>query len=73
MTTVISSFATYADCLCITCCGARYRELSSEERLKYPFRYACEICGNKRCPHHTDHRLECSGSNLPGQPGSVFR
>jgi hypothetical protein len=37
------------------------------------FRYACEICGNKRCPHHTDHRLACSGSNAVGQPGSAYQ
>jgi|GEM_PF-2608791 len=23
----------------------------------------CNICGNKRCPHVSDHRLECTGSN----------
>ena len=32
---------------------------------------ACE-CGNKRCPHATDHRHACTGSNEPGQPGSVY-
>lgn len=32
----------------------------------------CTTCGNKRCPHATDHRLECGGSNAPGQPGSVY-
>ena len=32
----------------------------------------CEHCGNKRCPHASDHRLECTGSNAPGQPGSVY-
>lgn len=35
-------------------------------------RYACEICGCKRCPHHTDHRNKCTGSNEPGQPGSDY-
>lgn len=34
--------------------------------------YACCKCGNKRCPHATDHRLQCSGSNEPGQIGSVY-
>jgi hypothetical protein len=33
---------------------------------------ACETCGNKRCPHATDHRLACTGSNEPGQPGSRY-
>ena len=27
----------------------------------------CEICGNKRCPHATDAKWECTGSNEPGQ------
>jgi len=33
----------------------------------------CPTCGNKRCPAASDHRLGCTGSNEPGQPGSVFR
>jgi hypothetical protein len=32
----------------------------------------CAICGNKRCPHATDHRKECTNSNEPGQPGSSY-
>jgi hypothetical protein len=32
----------------------------------------CPICGNKRCPHASDHRLACTNSNDPGQPGSVY-
>ena len=32
----------------------------------------CEHCGNKRCPHATDHELACTGSNEPGQPGSRY-
>lgn len=32
----------------------------------------CGSCGNKRCPHASDHRLGCTGSNAPGQPGSVY-
>lgn len=32
----------------------------------------CETCGNKRCPHATDHDLACTSSNEPGQKGSVF-
>ena len=33
----------------------------------------CPTCGNKRCPHASDHRLACTGSNAPGQPGSVYK
>lgn len=32
----------------------------------------CPKCGNKRCPRASNHRLECTGSNAPGQPGSVY-
>lgn len=32
----------------------------------------CQTCGNKRCPHSTDHRLTCTGSNEPDQPGSRY-
>ncbi len=33
----------------------------------------CSVCGNKRCPHATDCRLPCTGSNEPGQDGSVYK
>lgn len=29
----------------------------------------CDECGNKRCPHGTDHRHDCTGSNEAGQAG----
>jgi len=32
----------------------------------------CPECGNKRCPHASDHRLKCTESNEPGQPGSMY-
>lgn len=32
----------------------------------------CEKCGNKRCPHATDHRHDCTNSNAPGQAGSAY-
>ncbi len=41
--------------------------------LAASYMHCCTICGNKRCPHATDHRNECTGSNEPGQPGSVYR
>ena len=27
----------------------------------------CPICGNKRCPHASDHNYECTNSNDVGQ------
>lgn len=32
----------------------------------------CKICGNKRCPKATDCSLKCTGSNEPGQEGSIY-
>ena len=32
----------------------------------------CPQCGNKRCPHSTDHNLPCTNSNDPNQPGSRY-
>lgn len=32
----------------------------------------CPECGNKRCPKATNHINECTNSNEPGQPGSVY-
>ena len=32
----------------------------------------CQICGNKRCPHATDHRHTCTSSNDNGQLGSIY-
>ena len=32
----------------------------------------CEVCSNKRCPHATDHRHACTGSNDAGQIGSSY-
>lgn len=32
----------------------------------------CRKCGCKRCPHATDHRYACTGSNEPGQTGSRY-
>ena len=32
----------------------------------------CPLCGNKRCPHATDHMLACTNSNEAGQFGSYY-
>jgi hypothetical protein len=50
-------------CSCYTCDGSP----AIRSRM-----YLCAICGNKRCPHATDHRLDCSGSNAPGQEGLYY-
>lgn len=50
------------DCWCEAC-----KPLSVSMRM-----IVCPTCGNKRCPHATDHRNECTNSNDPGQPGSSY-
>lgn len=66
------------ECGCLTCQDARRQQLDPGDARRFPgsdthFRFACEICGNKRCPHHTDHRLACTNSNKSGQPGSDYQ
>lgn len=33
----------------------------------------CETCGNKRCPHATNHIYACTNSNESGQLGSDYQ
>lgn len=67
------------DCGCIVCTDKRaMAAMQADPKLillrgmEPGFRYACEICGNKRCPHHTWHENACTNSNEPGQKGSVY-
>lgn len=59
-------------CGCMRCYSERGAGEPLSITIRPGFRYACEVCGNKRCPHHTDHRLACANSNETGQPGSAF-
>lgn len=58
-------------CWCYNCNKDRLDETG---RLPYTATrmILCPTCGNKRCPHSTDHNLACTGSNEPGQPGSRY-
>lgn len=50
-------------------CGECWACIDAEG--KTPMGYVlCPLCGNKRCPHASDHELECTKSNEPGQPGA---
>ena len=51
------------------CCCWRCMEERDEVRS---FMILCPTCGCKRCPSASDHRLACTGSNAPGQEGSVY-
>jgi len=33
----------------------------------------CPVCGNKRCPKANNHNNVCTGSNEPGQDGSIYQ
>lgn len=68
-------------CGCIKCIDSRVEQMRADGvpvHLTFQgpaipgWRYGCETCGNKRCPHHSDHTLTCTRSNEPGQTGSVF-
>jgi hypothetical protein len=57
-------------------CGTCYNCLDDPDKgLENPVLYMmilCVKCGNKRCPHSTDHKHECTGSNEPNQSGSRY-
>ena len=73
---VKNTSAILPTCSCVMCQDARLETKEYPHNFRGPldpyFRYGCDLCGNKRCPHHTDHRLTCKRSNEPGQAGSVY-
>jgi hypothetical protein len=54
----------------LVCCITCESELPWDQQ--YHGMLLCQTCGNKRCPHATDHRLACTNSNEPGQKGSAY-
>lgn len=60
------------DCTCHRCIEEHDLRGTSGLPLNVERMILCPKCGNKRCPKASDHRLECTGSNKPGQPGSVY-
>lgn len=55
--------------------NCRYYECNKNDKdrlLGLSFPILCPDCGNKRCPHATDHRLACTNSNERGQMGSRY-
>lgn len=61
------------DCVCYAC----IKEHGYKGAFGLPYSAShfivCKTCGNKRCPHASDHRLSCTNSNKSGQPGSVYQ
>ncbi len=58
------------DCHCYNCNKDRKTKAGWPFVMSYMI--VCPTCGNKRCPHATDHTLKCTGSNEPGQEGSRY-
>lgn len=62
----------YPGCPCWKCDSDTWPTV---EGLGFPLRVRmslCPTCGNKRCPGAADHDNECTNSNEPGQPGSLY-
>lgn len=53
-------------CSCEACIRERALETIGTRMI------VCETCGNKRCPHATNHIHPCTGDNSPGQFGSSW-
>mgnify|MGYP003349923036 CR=1 FL=1 len=59
------------DCYCYNC-NKDYTEPGQYIPYVATRMILCPECGNKRCPHATDHNNPCTDSNEPGQPGSRY-
>lgn len=53
-------------CGCLRCRAARLGAVGVLSDLEM---VVCSRCGNKRCPHASNHRMACTGSNEPGRVG----
>lgn len=62
---------SYKGCICHRCIRENDIRMGALP-LSSARMIVCPTCGNKRCPHASDHEIACTGSNAPGQPGSVF-
>lgn len=58
------------------CCARCHADQIRAESLPWwhahSVMYVCHDCGNKRCPKATFHGNDCTGSNDPGQSGSMY-
>jgi len=60
-------------CECLQCLRDRNEQDANGWPVENSRMIVCSVCGNKRCPHATDHRNECTNDNSPGQPGSIYQ
>lgn len=59
------------ECHCYKC-NEKYIEPGTGFSYVLTHMIVCPQCGNKRCPHATNHTLGCTNSNEPGQSGSIY-
>ena len=59
-------------CQCENCFYERHKEKLQTEPFFFSRMFLCSTCGNKRCPHATDHSLACTNSNEAGQSESSY-
>jgi len=63
-------------CSCYICTEDRLKKMPAGSTFMGPgvpgWKYACHFCGNKRCPHHADHRFKCTNSNDEDQVGELL-
>ena len=57
------------NCYCYNC-NKDYTESNSQIPYVSTHMIVCPTCGNKRCPHATDHNNSCTNSNETNQLGS---
>lgn len=55
----------YSGCPCWRCL--------EENKIDAWWMVVCPKCGNKRCPHASDHNYDCTDSNKSGQKGSIYQ
>lgn len=58
-------------CGCLRCLRERDERIGGQA-VETCRMIVCATCGNKRCPHATDHRQACTNDNSPGQHGSWY-
>ena len=59
-------------CGCIRCYRASTAACGGGLPFEMRRMIVCPLCGNKRCPHASNHEFACTGSNEPNQAGSIF-
>lgn len=69
--TYLVFFTAGEPCHCQRCTDDKHRVIG-DDAFMFEGMIICPHCGNKRCPHATDHDFDCTGSNEPGQIGSSY-